>query len=94
MKTGYVYHSLPDCTPPQHTPQLFITDVPPDVSADQLRGLLLARYTFGEAEQPWAGYIVDVGLEKSPVEVQQGWQSGKVETISYTDLSPESADES
>lgn len=92
MKTGYVYHSLPDCRPPQHIPKLFITDVPPDVSADQLRGLLLARYTFGESDQPWAGYIVDVGLEKAPAEIQQGWQSEKVETIRYTELVQEPAD--
>ena len=89
MKTGYVYHSLPDRTPPQHIPTLFITDIPQDVSADQLRGVLLTRYAFGESDQQWAGYIVDIGLQEAPAEIQQGWQSGRVETISYADLTKE-----
>jgi hypothetical protein len=85
MKTGYVYQ-LSQGRTPQHRPKLFVTDIPDDVSADQLRGILMAHYSFGASDSPGANYIVDIGLEAAPAEVQQGWQSSTVETVSYAAL--------
>jgi hypothetical protein len=85
MKIGYVYQ-LSQGHSPQPLPKLFVTDVPNDVSADQLRGILMAHYAVGVSDPPGSNYIVDIGLEAAPAEVQHGWQSGGVETVSYAAL--------
>lgn len=92
MKSGYVYHLSHTHTPPHDLPQLFITGILDDVSADQLRGVLMAHYSFGESEPPEANYIVDIGLEDTLAEVQRGWRSSDGKTVSYAALMQQQPD--
>jgi len=75
-------------TPHRHVAQLFITDVPRDVTARDLqRALTRAGRQFGEFGIPWANHHLEP-REEWEDEVEGAWNRRDVACIAYADLEP------
>lgn len=77
---------------PEWHAKLFITDVPDDVTANEIKELLdNAGYYFGEFGQKWANHYVTVGLQKEAANIRTEFVKGLADTITYDQLVEEAS---
>ena len=87
MSIAYVYHLIHVRTPHEHHPKLFITDVPTDISVDDVKEAIECwRGDYREFSAAWSNFVVDIGLRHAPNGVKAGWRRGDIATISWEDL--------
>ncbi len=78
---------------PDWIAQMFITHVPNDVSANELKYMLdEAGYWFGEFGTRWANHYVTIGLSDEPASVRNAYKNGYVNTITYDELVKKAAE--
>ena len=77
---------------PDWVAKLFITHVPKDVTANEIKELLdTAGYSFGEFGQRWANHYVTIGLRNEKSSVINAYRKGDVETMTYDELIKEAS---
>lgn len=88
IKNWAVVHLIHVQTPHRHIAKLFITDVPEDVPAKDIRSALTrAGYQFGEFGMPWANHYLSPEEEWED-EVIGAFNRDNVERIDWDKLTP------
>lgn len=83
-----VVHLIHIRTPHRHIAKLFVTDVPEDVSARELRSALTrAGWQFGEFGVPWANHYLNPETDWED-EVVGAYGQGGVKTIDWSEIAP------
>jgi len=87
-ETWAVVHHIHRTIPHQHIARLFITNVPSNLNAHDLKRVLSrAGRKFGEFGTPWANHYL-APRTRWEDQVEGAWNCGEGERIAYDDLPP------